>query len=117
MVSLPISLIISKSQSRSVAIFHTIEKCYFFKTKNSGGSRISGGRVPTPLGGADVRHRRFSAEMYAKTNELGPLEGRQFFHPPCRMTNRSGLINEYECEISVCWTSTKYHLQESVIYF
>ena len=29
-----------------------------------------------PLGGVDLRHRRFSAKMYAKMKELGPIGGR-----------------------------------------
>ena len=34
-----------------------------------------GGRTPLG-GGADVRHGRFSAKMYVKTKELGPVGGR-----------------------------------------
>ena len=51
---------------------HTIHMCQdpsFYTTYISGGSRISYG------GGMDLRHRRFSAKMYVKTKELGPVGG------------------------------------------
>ena len=58
------------------------EKSYI---KLSGGSRISrwGG------GGVDRQCRRFSAKMYVKTKELGPVGGHAPGTPP-RSTNETG---------------------------
>ena len=35
-----------------------------------------------PVGGVDLQHGRFSAKMYAKTKELGPVGGRAPGTPP-----------------------------------
>ena len=49
----------------------------------SGGTRISRSGGMDPLGGGvDLRHGCFSAKMYAKTKELGPVGGACTWHAP-----------------------------------
>ena len=57
---------------------------FVLKYMVSGGSRISrrgGGRGPV-RGGMDLQRGCFSAKMYAKTKEFGPVGGRAPSMPP-----------------------------------